>query len=111
MTNEQIIFHQRMALMKEGIIGTTGRTITVEDEEGNKSTIEDPEVIHTFSEWKRRGFTVKKGEKAITKFTIWKHVVNKAKSDNEEDKERMIQKVAFFFTASQVEPIEEKQAV
>ena len=36
MTNEQIIFNNRMELMKEGIIGTTGKNIVIEDEEGRK---------------------------------------------------------------------------
>ena len=111
MTNEQIIFNNRYQLMIDGVIGTTGRQITVQDEEGNKQVIYEPEQIHTIMEWKRRGFSVKKGEKAITQFTIWKHSTKKAQEEGEEDEEKMFMKNAFFFSASQVEPIEEKQAV
>ena len=111
MTNEQIILFNRIQLMKDGIIGTTGNQICIEDEEGNKEVIYEPEEIHTFMEWKRRGFSVKKGEKAITQFTIWKHVTKKAKEENEEDEEKMFMKQAFFFLSEQVEPIAEKKVV
>jgi hypothetical protein len=111
MTNEQIILFNRIQLMKDGVIGTTGNQICIEDEEGNKEVIYEPEQIHTFMEWKRRGFSVKKGEKAIAQFTIWKHVTKKAKAENEEDEEKMFMKQAFFFSAEQVEAIEQKQVV
>ena len=111
MTNEQIILFNRIQLMKDGVIGTTGKQICIEDDEGNKEVIYEPEQIHTFMEWKRRGFSVKKGEKAITKFNIWKHVTKKSKSEDEEDEEKMFMKHAFFFSAEQVEPIDQIQAV
>ena len=111
MTNEQIILFNRIQLMKDGVIGTTGNQICLEDDEGNKEVIYEPEQIHTFMEWKRRGFSVKKGEKAVAQFTIWKHVTKKAKAESEEDEEKMFMKRASFFSYEQVEPIGEKRAV
>ena len=104
MTNEQIIFNERIGLMNNGIIGKSGNMIIVQDMDGNKQTIEEPEQIHTFMEWKKRGYTVKHGEKAISKFPIWKHTTKKAKNEGESDTEQIFMKVAFFFKASQVEP-------
>ena len=106
MTNEQIIFKERIELMNNGVIGKSGRKIIVEDMDGNKKEIEEPEQMHTFSEWKKRGYVVKHGEKAISKFPIWKHTTRKAEKEGDADKEKMFMKVAFFFTASQVERIE-----
>jgi hypothetical protein len=71
MTNAQIIFNQSMKLMEEGKIGTTGRTLTMIGEDGSKTTVNEPEAIHTFAEWKRLGYMVQKGQKAIAKFSIW----------------------------------------
>ena len=105
MTNEQIIFNERMELMKNGIIGKSGNMIVVEDMDGLKKQIEEPEQMHTFMEWKKRGYSVKHGEKAVSKIPIWKHTTKKAKNDGESDQEKMFMKMAFFFTASQVEPI------
>lgn len=59
MNNAQIIFNESIDLMKDGIIGTTGRKITVEyekDGEMVKETIDEPEEIHTYQEWKKAGF-------------------------------------------------------
>ncbi|SDB68378.1 ArdC-like ssDNA-binding domain-containing protein [Butyrivibrio sp. INlla16] len=106
MTNEQIIFNERMELMNSGVIGKSGRKITVKDMDGNSKEIEEPEQMHTFMEWKKRGYAVKHGEKAISKFPIWKHTTRKAEKEGDADQEKMFMKVAFFFTASQVEPIE-----
>lgn len=104
MTNEQIIFNERMELMKNGTIGKSGRKIIVADADGNEKEIEEPEQMHTYSEWKKRGYTVKHGEKAISKFLIWKHITKKSEHDGEEDHEKMFMKSACFFKASQVEP-------
>ncbi len=111
MTNEQIIWANRLDLMEKGIIGKTGRLIPVEDTDGKKSFIAEPEQIHTYMEWKRRGYMVRHGEKAVSKFTIWKHAPKKDGEEGEEQSEKMFMKQAFFFKASQVEPIEERSAV
>lgn len=36
MTNEQIIFNKSIMLMEQGLIGTTGRSIELEQEDGSK---------------------------------------------------------------------------
>ena len=97
MTNEQIIFKNRISLMESGIIGTTGKSITVVDGIGFTKVINEPEPIHTINEWKRRGFFVKEGQKAIAHFSIWKR--------GETD---LFKKKAYFFSSSQVEPISKK---
>lgn len=108
MTNEQIILDARLVLMEEGKIGTTGRYMEVENEEGERKRIPEPEEIHTFAIWKSLGFSIKKGEHAIAKLLIWKNTVKKEK-DSEEETEKMIRKQAFFFSPSQVEPRKEKK--
>lgn len=73
-----------------------------------KKEVELPEDIHTFAGWKALGYSVKKGEKAVSKFPIWKYV--KAKASEAEDANadgeasgHCIMKVAAFFSASQVQ--------
>lgn len=107
MTNEVIILQKRFEMMEAGILGTTGRYITVENENGEKRKVLEPEEIHTFSAWKELGYSVKKGEKAAAKVLIWKHTVKKAQTAEEADKEKMFMKLASFFTPKQVEPIRE----
>lgn len=105
MTNEQIIFNEAVELMKNGKIGKTGRQVEVEDENGNKTMLDEPETIHTFQAWKARGFSVKKGEKAVAQFYIWK-CVSKQTQDSDgmtEEQKRMFMKKASFFSASQVQ--------
>lgn len=88
-TNEEIILAERLRLLDEGLI---------------KQFEDEPEQIHTFSEWKNRGFKVKRGEKAISKLSIWKYI--KKKSEKEDEKKgRMFLKESAFFAESQVEPI------
>jgi len=111
MTNEQIIFQNSLQLMDDGIIGTTGRFITVENEQGEKIEMQEPEPIHTYQAWKCLGYQVKRGQKAKASFLIWKHTVKKAKQEQDEDEEKMFMTKAFFFTYDQVEPIQEKATV
>lgn len=133
MTNAQIIFNEAIALMNDGIIGTTGRQITVEYEKNGekvKETINEPEAIHTYKEWQNLGQQVQKGQKAIAKFTIWMYtsktkkltkedaasinamVINADGSKAQEGDEvqtngHYYMKEAAFFSASQVAPIEQ----
>lgn len=70
--------------------------------------------LHTFKEWQRLGFSVKKGEKAKMTCYIWRFK-NEKKKVKENDKEVIKQEIdesdeskfyktkAFFFTAEQVE--------
>lgn len=120
MTNYQIILNESIRLMNEGIIGTTGRKITVEHEKVNedgekevvKEIIDEPEEIHTFADWKSRGYFVQKGQKAKAKFMIWnftskasKRVIEARKAAGKEDEEspdpHYYMKEAYFFTKDQ----------
>ena len=107
MTNEAIIFENACKLMKDGVIGTTGRSVTVKTTDGGEMTMLEPEPIHTFQAWKELGYKVKKGEHAIAKFTIWKYKSETIKNESGEDEEsgHMFMKLAHFFKRDQVEPL------
>lgn len=108
MTNAQIIFNEAVELMKNGKIGKTGRQFEVEDEKGNKIMLDEPEPIHTFQAWKAKGFCVKKGEKAVAQFYIWKCVSKENENSDgmTEEQKKMFMKKASFFRASQVMALE-----
>lgn len=111
MTNAMIILDESVRLMNEGVLAGTGKFITVENADGTKKQLEMPEAIHTFNGWKERGYAVKKGEKAIAKFTIWKCKSKKVETeDGEEEYNNMFMKTAAFFKFSQVEKIVAKGA-
>lgn len=107
-TNADIIAHEQQRLMKAGLIKPTGRVFKFETSDG---IIELPEAeqIHTFAKWRELGYTVKKGEHAITRLTIWKYGTHKT-NDDEADEENphgyCFQKTACFFAAHQVEPMQ-----
>lgn len=115
MTNAQIIFNESLKLVEEGTIGTTGKMITVQDQEGNKKQIAEPEPIHTFTIWKQLGRQVKKGQKAKAMIYIWKYspkteemevtYENGTKGIEEVDASKMFMKKSFFFTFDQTEAI------
>ncbi len=110
MTNAQIIFNHSCSLLEKGIIKGTGRIFTMENENGEKIQIEEPEPLHTFAIWKQLGRQVKKGEHAITQITIWKQgkdrTTKNEETGEEETKEgRMFMKTAFFFTYGQTEAV------
>ena len=108
MTNNEIIFAERLKLMEKGILKGTGECILTKDKLGNEKEIEIPAEIHTFKGWKERGYIVKKGEKSNIKISIWKHTVVKNKSDDKEidiEEEKMFKKISAFFTDEQVEKI------
>ena len=61
--------------------------------------------LFTFQEWKKRGYSVKKGEKAFISTNLWKPVVKKDKESGTE-KRIMVMTKASLFTADQVKKIE-----
>ena len=61
----------------------------------------DGENLFTFQEWKKRGYSVKKGEKAFLQTSIWKHTTKKNKDGKEET--RMFLTKASLFTMNQVQ--------
>ena len=106
MTNATIILNEACNLFEQGLLKGTGKYIKMMyiDENGNEieKEVELPEDIHTFAGWKALGYSVKKGEKAVSKFPIWKYV--KAKASEAEDANadgeasgHCIMKVAAFF--------------
>lgn len=104
MTNEQIIFNERVRLMREGVIGKTGRVFEIDNGDGTKTMVDEPEQLHTFQAWKEMGYIVKKGEHAVAKITIWK--ASQKKIENSDDEElKMFMKTAAFFKRSQVEQV------
>ena len=113
MTNADIIFTQAQKLAEAGKIAYTGREFKAVLADGTEITVKETEDIHTFNGWKERGYSVKKGEKAVDKFVIWKHSPAKVEElpmkdgDGVEyvDKGKMFMKTASFFAAHQVEPI------
>jgi antirestriction protein ArdC len=110
MTNAQIVFNAQIELMKAGIIGTTGNTLEMQLPDGTTETMPEPEAIHTYKTWKRLGYQVRRGEKAITDLHIWKYTTKK-KSDTataEDEESKMFFTKAYFFSAAQVDKIGKK---
>ena len=109
MTNAAIIFSNSIQLMKEGVLEGTGEFLTVKYDDGHTEELEVPEPIHTYQAWKALGYQVRKGEKAIAKFTIWKYTEKKAKEiavkEGDTINSKMFMKTAAFFKMSQVEKI------
>lgn len=116
MTNEKIIENAAFELLREGKIKGSGNVVSVTFADGTEAQVEYPEAIHTFAYWKACGFCVKKGEKAVVKLSIWKHVSKKREVPEDADEttkallsvpdSKMFMKTAAFFAAHQVEPIQ-----
>jgi len=109
MTNAMIIMIESVKLMEDGVIKGSG----IKGKTSDGKIVELPEVIHTYAVWKSLGYQVKKGEKAVAQFPIWKYVKGKKTDESEEvDGEknngycRMV--TASFFTKEQVEKIKEE---
>lgn len=107
-TNAQIIAQASKELADAGVIGFTGRTFEIPLADGTVLTFPETEPIHTYSHWKELGYQVRKGQRAVTKLTIWKHAAGKRNEETGESEtpERMFMKTAAFFSASQVDAIE-----
>ncbi len=95
MTNAEIIYKARVRLAADGKIGLNDG---------------EPEEIHTYDHWKKLGYQVLRGEKAVCRLNIWKPVPKKQKPDQDDDEQKevtpyMIPKTAFFFSRAQVDSI------
>lgn len=88
-TNNQIVMAAWLELVAAGII-------------------DESETIHTFDYWRKCGYTVKRGEKAITSLMIWKHSTKTITNDDGSTEEagRLFMKKAYFFASHQVEKIQ-----
>ena len=109
MKNEEIILKNRFRLMDEGMLSSTGRTIKVQTDDGEKEVME-PEPIHTYAGWLDLGYRVRKGQHAVAEFPIWKmRPAGKRKDKNTGAEvsydEKMMMVKAFWFSSDQVEKI------
>ena len=104
MTNAQIVMNNALELLDRGILKPSGRMFVQVMPDGSQMEIPEPEVIHTYSGWKHRGFQVRKGQRAVARFPIWHH---SGKVDEETGIESgaCYQKMASWFTAEQVERV------
>ena len=111
MTNEQIIENTKQKLLAQGILKPTGRTLFFRLDDGSEIELPEAEEMHTFQAWKSRGFSVRKGEKAIARLSIWKYITRKESipmqdgTIQEQEASRMYMKDACFFSRSQVDRI------
>ena len=109
MTNEQIIFSAEQNLAKDGLLKYTGRVLQFQDVSGGIVEFKETEQIHTFQYWKANGYRVRKGEKAVARFAIWKRTAEKETKTQEGEPviipAKMFLKESCFFSASQVEKI------
>lgn len=100
MTNEQIIYNAQKALAEAGEIGF-----------GPQYGIEQLEPIHTFQTWKDLGFSVKRGQHAVCKLSIWKYPSYRRTEEDgtvtitEPIDGHCFLKQSFFFALHQVERI------
>lgn len=66
-------------------------------------------ILHTYAQWKKLGYQVKRGEKSKHKITVWKRSTKKIESEDgdkeEVDTGRYFLKESAFFTQEQVERI------
>lgn len=88
------------------IIVNAAYELNLVDEESAMQILESEDCpFHSFQEWKRLGFSVKKGEKALFKCALW----NKAKvqdKDSKEEVEKFVKRFAYIFSKEQVEKTE-----
>lgn len=110
-TNAEIIIGEQLRLLEEGVLHYTGRKIHgVNMLTGEECEIDEIQPLHTYAKWKSLGYQVKKGEKAIAKFSIWKYTHKKPKDEEEVQQQGRgycFMKMSAFFTDTQVEKIEE----
>lgn len=104
MTNVEIIFNESVKLMNDKHISGSG--VVGYSPDGKK--MELPETIHTPATWRQLGFAVKKGQKAVSEFPIWKRGNEPVDEfddirDGKFDYELMLKQVSWF-TKDQVRP-------
>ena len=109
MTNAMIIMLKQLELVEAGILHYTGRTIQgINVFTGEMEDIQEIETIHTYSYWKSLGYQVKKGEKAIIQFPVWKYTTGKKKDESEEEAQKIghcFMKNSSWFSERQVTKI------
>lgn len=116
MTNAMILWNAKHELAEAGAIAYTGRTLAFTLPDGTVIEDKETEEIHTFLEWKKAGYIVQKGQKAVAKIAIWnftdkpskatKEAREAANKDPDAADPHYYMKEAAFFSASQVAPLE-----
>lgn len=76
MKNDEIILNERLRLMDEGIIKSTGNLIKIQLPNGSWIQVPEPEMIHTRKKWLTLNRIVKDDEKPVTVIMIWKPYQN-----------------------------------
>jgi len=109
MKNADIILKERLRLMKEGVLGSTGNVIKIETEDGEKE-VPEPLQIHTYAGWLDLGYRVCHGQHAIANFPVWKMRPAGKGKDKKTGAEisyegKMMMVKAFWFSSDQVERI------
>ena len=113
-TNAEIITMEQLRLLEEGVLKYTGRKLKgVNMLTGEECEIDEIQPLHTYAKWKSLGYQVKKGEKAIAKFSIWKYTNRKPKDADEGEVQPQgrgycFMKMSSFFTDTQVEKIKDE---
>ncbi len=113
MTNSEIIFKNQLRLMEKGLLGSTGRMIKVETDDGEKE-LPEPQQIHTYAGWLDLGYRVRHGQHAIADFPVWKMRPAGKRKDKKTGAEvsyeqKMMMVKAFWFSQDQVEKITAKE--
>lgn len=54
------------------------------------------ENLYTFQEWKKRGYTVEKGQKAFITTSIWRKVESKDKETGKKESKMILVKASLF---------------
>lgn len=111
MTNAEIVFLNSLDLMEIGVLKGNGIMFGYKGTDGQMHTLEMPEDIYTFGAWKKMGFAVRKGEHAKACFPVWKYIKDAGEAADDEDGDsdgKCYMKMAYFFTADQVEPLKKK---
>lgn len=100
MTNLEIVAHEAIA----------NKIYTKEQIESMATTMQDF-GLHTYGEWRKMGYQVRKGEKAKIATHLWKKTSKKTmnkETGKEEKKSKFYLCKAYLFTRDQVEKIEEE---
>ena len=99
MTNQEIVAHEAIV----------NKIYTQEQIESMALTMQDF-GLHTYGEWRKAGYQVRKGEKARIKTYLWKKTnkktVNKETGKEEKESKFYLCKT-YLFTREQVDKIEE----
>ena len=106
MTNETLI---RTAALQHGLF--TEEQIEAYEQSGRRLP------LHTYAEWQRLGFQVKRGEHAVLKLQLWKlgkqknapEAAENEDPDASESRSKFFRTAAYLFLSSQVERIQQRK--